>query len=212
MDLLAVILGQGESSRLVRSVRDQQRLVNSVSSYNQSFTWGEGFFSVEADVAIAPPKPGQPIEQIVKDGVAAAKAAINAEIQRIQKDGVTADELARAKRQTIAQVIYSAQTAEDMAERLAHDIIGMGDPDYLARYAKAIQSITADEIKAVANQYLVPQRAITLTLLPSASGDPPPPLKRVPDEVDAAKLKREPFDLDNSEILAAIRAREPNAG
>ncbi len=211
MDLLAVILGQGESSRLVRTVRDQQRLVNSVSSYNQSFTWGEGFFGVEADVAIAPPKADEPVEQIVKDGIAKAKAAILAEIARIQKDGVTADELARAKRQTIAQVIYSAQTAEDMAERLAHDIIGMGDPDYLAKYAKAIQGITADEVKAVANQYLNAQRSITLTLLPSASGDPPPPLKRLPDEVDAATLKREPFDLDNSEILTAINARGKQA-
>ena len=58
LDLLGVILGQGESSRLVQTVRDEKRLVNSVEAYNLSFGWGEGFFGVDAVVAV-PPDPAQ---------------------------------------------------------------------------------------------------------------------------------------------------------
>ena len=51
LDVLAIILGQGESSRLVRQLRDEQRLVNTISAFNLSMNWGEGFFSVDAEIA-----------------------------------------------------------------------------------------------------------------------------------------------------------------
>ena len=142
LDLLAVILGQGESSRLVQTVRDRDRLVTSISAYNLSFTWGAGFFATEAELFVKPPADGASPEDAVALAVKTTKAAILAEIERIKDKGVTAEELARAKRQTVSQVIFSAQTAEDIADRLARDVIGMGDPDYLTRYAKAVQDLT----------------------------------------------------------------------
>ncbi len=206
LDLLASILGQGESSRLVREVRDQQKLVNSIGAYNFSATWGEGFFGIDADIAIAPPAAGDDPQKLVDDAIAKARQAIVAQVERIQKDGVTADELARAKRRTIAQVVYSAQTAEDMADRLARDVIGTSDPDYLQKYAAAVQKVTAEDVQVAAVRFLVPQRTITLRLMPSQGG-PPPALTRPADEIDAATLVRQPFDLDNRVIVNQIRGR-----
>jgi zinc protease len=206
LDLLGSILGHGESSRLVRTVRDEQRLVNSISAYNFSVTWGEGYFGIDADVAVAPPAAGTDPGAAVDAAIAKARESILAEVERIKKDGVTPAELARAKRQTIAQVVFSAQTAEDMADRLARDVISTGDPDYLQRYAEAVQKVTADEIKAAASKFLVPQRTITLKLMPSA-GNPPPQLTRPKDDIDPKTLKPQPFDLDNRELIKLIRAR-----
>ena len=213
LDLLGSILGQGESSRLVRKVRDEQKLVNSVAAYNYSATWGEGFFGIDADVAVTPlPPERSPVspDEAINNAIAAARAAILAEVERIQKDGITPEELARAKRQTIAQVIYSAQTAEDMADRLARDVIGTSDPDYLQKYAESVQKLTADDIQLAAQKFLVPQRTITLKLTP-AQGGPPPQLTRPKDEVDPKTLAPQPFNLDNSEIIKLIRARGNDA-
>ncbi len=49
LDVLGVILGGGESSRLVHAVRDAG-LASGVSAYNASFPWGEGFFGIDANV------------------------------------------------------------------------------------------------------------------------------------------------------------------
>ncbi|MEX2213355.1 MAG: pitrilysin family protein [Phycisphaeraceae bacterium] len=211
MDLLGYILGQGESSRLVQTVRDKQRLVNSISAYNASFTWGEGYFGIEGDVDVQPPAAGQSMEKALDEAIKATRAAVIVEIQRIQRDGITAEELARAKRQTRSQVLMSAQTAEDMADRLATDVIGMGDPDYLAKYAKAVQDITPEEVQAVARVFLKPERMITITLMPSA-GQPPAPMQRPKDTVDPASLKQEPFNLDNSVVAAMVRSKVKAGG
>ena len=209
LDLLGSILGHGESSRLVRTVRDQQKLVNAIGAYNFSATWGEGFFGIDADVVVTPlapeVSPTSP-DQAINQSIDAARAAILAEVERVQKEGVTAEELARAKRQTIAQVVYSAQTAEDMADRMARDVIGMSDPDYLQKYAQAVQKVTAEELQVAAQKFLVPQRTITLRLTPSVGG-PPPALTRPENEVDPSTLASEPVNLDNSEIIKVIRAR-----
>ncbi len=208
LDLLGVILGQGESSRLVQTVRDRDRLVTSVSAYNLSFTWGAGFFATEAELMVPAAGAGQPTDaaqdQAIQLAVQKTKASIIAEIERIKDKGVTQEELDRAKRQTVAQVIFSAQTAEDMADRLARDVIGMGDPDYLKRYAKAVQALTVDDIRDAAAKYLVDQKTITLTLFPSG-GEKPLPLKK-PDDSNLPKVESEPVDLDNRVLIQKIVA------
>ncbi len=210
MDLLGVILGQGESSRLVRSIRDENRLVNSIDAYNLSFTWGEGFFGIDAVVAIPP----EPESDDLPDGswrdsrVNEAKDAILEQVERVRKEGVTAAELARAKRKTLAGVVMSNQTAQAMAGRLARDLIGTNDPDYLQRYVEAIQAISAQDVQRVAEKYLDPQRLISLTLEPAPPGQSPPPITRPQDPVNADDLDRQPVELDNSVIVAGLESSD----
>jgi zinc protease len=201
MDLLAVILGQGESSRLVKTVRDQQRIVNSIVSYNSSFAWGKGFFAVDADIALSP-KPGDDVKTLVDAAIEKANAAILTQIEKIKTAGVTPEELARAKRNTIAQVIGAAESAEDVADLIAGYTISMGDPDYLDRYAEAIKNITADQVKAAAKKYLISKKTIKLTLLPSPKK--PEMLARPSDPEGIKDLPRVPIDLDNSNLIDRI--------
>lgn len=191
LDLLANVLGEGESSRLTRSLRDEQRLVNTIDAYNASFSWGEGFFGIDAEAATADADLG------------ALMQAVLAEVRRVAEEGVAPDELARAKRQTLARVIYANQTAEGIAARLAHDVISTGDPDYLPRYAKAIQELTADDLQAAATRFLREDRLMRLTLLPLPAGGKPTELAR-PDEAAADTQAWRDVVLDNTVLLEKL--------
>jgi zinc protease len=214
LDLLATILGDGESSRLVRSVRDAKRLMNTVTSYNQSMHWGEGFFGIEGEVAVSrsqaiastQPAADKSSQDPIAIAVEAAKAAVLEQVALVRDNGVTEDELARAKRQITASHAYSTQTAHALAERLADDIIATGDPDYMARYVRSIQDVTPEQIKAAAKRFLTPERLLSLTLLPAPAGTRTPPLARPAQDVNPASLPQEPADIDNAPLAKRIAA------
>jgi zinc protease len=200
LDLLGGILGDGESSRLTRTIRDHQRLVNTIDAYNQSFTWGEGFFGVDAEAASA------------DTDLDALVAAILEQLTAIQNDGVTEEELARAKRKTLARVIYLNQSAEGIATRLARDVIGTGDPDYLPKYAQAIQELTAADVQAAAKRFIHEDRMIRVTLLPLPPGEKPTELVRPdePDNLDTSAWRK--VELDNTALLARLSESLGEAG
>lgn len=204
LDLLAVVLGQGESSRLARTVRDEQRLVNTASAYNLSFAWGEGFFGIDAEVAM--PRGNEVTPERVNAAMEAAREAMLAQVARIQSEGITEEELARAKRQVRAGVVYDAQTAHGAANRLARDVIGMGDPDYLGRYAEAVQSLTMGQIQQAAVEFLKPGRMIDITLMPRPADEPAQELAR-PEEAAVENAAIEPVNLDNGAVIDRMMLR-----
>ncbi|MFG0250819.1 MAG: M16 family metallopeptidase [Phycisphaeraceae bacterium JB051] len=197
LDLLGIILGQGESSRLVQTVRDQQQLVTNVSAFNLSFAWGEGFFGAGAEIADA----SDP------DAVAKVKAAILQQIDKVIAEGVTDEELARAKRKTIARVAYDGQSAHALADSVASNICGMADPDYDKHYAHAIQSITKDDLHKAAKAILDHSRLITVLLKPE-EGDKPAADVLVRNDADKdTTLPTEAIDLDNAGRLDEIKLK-----
>ncbi|HEX7008668.1 MAG TPA: pitrilysin family protein, partial [Phycisphaeraceae bacterium] len=206
LDLLGVILGQGESSRLVRTVRDQQGLVNNINAYNLSFPWGEGFFGIDSEVATPPAGADESsLSQQADSPIQAVKAAILEQVQRLRESPVSEAELARAKRQILADVLSSRQTAQGLASRLAGDLISTGDPDYLLKYARAVQALTPADLQDAAKRFLTPDRLITIELLPLAKGEQPQRLSRPQDTVDAEAFEQEPIQLDNTALVAELR-------
>ncbi len=214
LDLLMAILGQGESSRLVREVRDEQRLVNTIDAYNLSFPWGDGFVGVDAEVVIPPmPSSGEDDDNEITDQqwrvrqIGRVRRAVLEQVELLLTEGVAEQELARAKRKTMAAVVYNGQSAQALAGRLAGDLIGMKDPDYLRRYAEAVQAITADQLQQAAAKFLDPEKLIEITLLPQPPGEKPQELARPEDAPQAQPGQNTPIDLDNAAIIAAMSAR-----
>lgn len=193
LDLLGSILGQGESSRLVRTVRDELGVVTSISAYNLSFPWGRGFFGIDAELADA------------SADIEAVRAKILEQVERLRDEPVTDAELDRAKRKVMADAALRNQTVEGIAHRLASDTIGMGDPNYLARYADAIQKITPEQLQAAAKRFLTPDRLITVTLLPQEKGTQPQPLERPQDVEGADGFERVEVELDNRRVIAELK-------
>ena len=193
LDLLAVGLGGGESSRLVRTVRDEQRLVNTIGSYNLSMSWGEGFFAVDAEVAV-------PDGEDAQASIDRVESAILNEVERVRREGLKAEELARAQRQTKAQVVYGSQTAGALAGELASGLVDMHDPDYRLRYAEAVQKVTRRQVQDAARKFLDPDRLISVRLMPLPPDAEPPTLSRPADEENVAGVEMEAVDLDNAVI------------
>ena len=201
LDLLAVILGQGESSRLVRIVRDQHRAVNQIDAYNLSFHWGEGFFGIDAEIAKIVSDNGKQLPD--PEALTAAKQLVLEQVQHLRREGITTDELARAKRKIIADTVYGAQSVQGLAGRMASDLIGMGDPDYLHQYARQIRDISSDEVVAAADRFLSTNRMITITLMPGESGKKTTALTR-PDE-STRELPHAAVHLDNAALIEKLR-------
>ena len=218
LDLLGVILGQGESSRLVRDLRDQRGLVTSVAAYNLSFSWGEGFFGIDFQPAAFDVEIATPVESVHwQRRIEVVRDAVLKQLQRLRDEPVSDTELARAKRKSMARIVSSGQSAFDLGSRLARDTLGMHDPDYLLEYEKAIRGLTADDLRAAAQAILQEDELIRVTLLPLEAGEEPTPLTR-PDEPTADELagvERERVTLDNAamidDVTAALRGGDDRA-
>lgn len=199
LDLIAGVLGGGESSRLVRDLRDNRQLVTSIDAFNFSAHWGEGFFGVDYELT----EPG---------AADAVRNAIEAQLERLRTEPVTDQELARVKRQTLARVLSSGQSAEGVASSLAGYLISTADPDYLRRYAKAVQDLTAEDLMAAAQAIIDPALPSVAQLDPAAEGEEiafpsrPPEIERPADQVRVA------VDLDNHRLLSLLKANLAKPG
>ncbi|WP_432799833.1 M16 family metallopeptidase [Poriferisphaera sp. WC338] len=190
LDLLAIILGQGEASRLIQTVRDQDRLVTSIDAYNSSFNWGPGFFGVDAEIAS---------DQYTVDQV---KQAILDQVTLLRDQPVTDEELARAKRIVLSNVVQANQTAQGIASTLARDITGSSDPDYLPKYANAIQNMTVADLQKTAKRIMLDQRLITVLLKPAPKdAEKEEPAVEMVELEEKEGLVYEPIDLDNRVVV-----------
>lgn len=197
LDLLASILGGGESSRLVRELRDKG-LVTNIDAFNLSYPWGRGFFGIEMEWPEGVGFPRNMEEE------AAIYNPLFKQIERLRNEPVSQEELARAKRKVLAGVAAQGQSAEAVAARLASDVIGQADPDYMSKYADRVQAITPEQLQRAADRVLEWDKAFTVKLLPLGEAGTPTRLSR-PDapatQPGEAAAKWESIDLDNAALV-----------
>ncbi len=196
LDVLSMVLGQGESSRLNRGIRDEKQLATTISAYNSSSVWTEGYFAVTAE----------PRDRLAS--LDELKAEVLAEVAKLRDEPVSVAELDRAKRKVLADIAQNNQTAEGVASTLAWEVISLGEPGYLKRYAQAVQSLTPERLQAVAQKYLTDDRLITIQLLPREEGQAPDPAltKRQAPPIDPMTLERRGVVLDNDALIRRLNA------
>ncbi|HOW36560.1 MAG TPA: pitrilysin family protein [Candidatus Omnitrophota bacterium] len=153
LDVLSMIFGQGESSRLYREVLKKESLVYAISSGN--FTpMDQGLFEISC--------------VLDEKNVIRALAAIKEQIALIQEDGVSVRELKKAKRQVLSRYLSGRQTAAAIAEDAAINEAFIGDVDFSKKYVSAVSALTADDIKKVASKYLTDHHLTVAILRPKA--------------------------------------------
>jgi len=140
LDTLAQILGVGDSSRLVRDLREKQGLVSSIGAFSSTPNYNGGIFAVRAQM--------QPNAQ------SKVEAAIWNEIARIKSQGVSPQELHRAQRQIETAFVFGKSDVEDQAEQMAYDQMGTGNPEYSTQYVAKIKAVTGAQVQAMARKYL----------------------------------------------------------
>ena len=159
LELLNIILGQGESSRLNVAVvrRDKAAvaagaILNPVGSRN-----GPGVWIVFG---------------IVNSGVPADRldTLIGAQLDSIRANGITPAELEKAKNVLQSGFIANRETTLGKAEELHHYLTFHNSIDEINTDLDRLLAVTSDDVKRVANTYLAPGN---LTLLIVRAGAAP---------------------------------------
>lgn len=150
LDILSVILGQGRTSRLYSSLREEKTLVASVD------TWVlKGYFPSLFGVSAT----------MIPSNLTKVKDGILYEIDRIKKDGVSQQELILAKRKIMADIYSQGETIEKRAYSLGDNFLDTGNPYFLDDYIKKLEEIKPSEIIEIAKKYLMPNNMTVAILL-----------------------------------------------
>ena len=154
LDVLAYILGNGDSARLVRHIQEEQQLVYAIQASSYTPTYAEGTLAVSA--ALAP-------EQLPD-----AEAAILQELYRLREELVSPEELAKAKKQKLTDYVFERQTVEQQAHALGLDMLSTYDPNFSETYVRNIQQVTAEDIREVARLYLREETLVRAVVRPKS--------------------------------------------
>jgi zinc protease len=153
-DLLARILGGGESSRLFRDLVYDQQVASDVASWIDE-SEQPGLLSVWADVI-----PGKSPDLVIAriDSVAAA----------IARTGVSAEEVDKARNQALSGLARQLTTNNDRAISLLIAELLDGGYEKVFRMSKDYDRITAADVTRVARTALVPTNRTIGILIPKA--------------------------------------------
>ena len=158
IQLLATILGQGESSRLNKAVVRDQKL------------------AAAAFVFANPAGPRRGPGVLLTLGIAnqgvvvdSLEAGIIAQYTRLMSEGISDAELTKAKNSYRTQLITQQQQALYKAEALQQANLFLGDADAVNTNWKRYLAVTQDDIRRVASRYLRPDNSLVLLITPEAA-------------------------------------------
>jgi len=154
LDVLAVLLGSGRSSRLYQQVRERQGLVHHADAwtYNPGST---GLFGMSA--------------MVDADKFTAARDAMLAEIEKIKSMSVSADEVKKAVKQFISATLATRKTMEGQANDLGGSWLAANNLTFSERYLAAVKRVSHADVQRVAREYLTAENRTLYALLPNGT-------------------------------------------
>ena len=158
LELLDLILGQGESSRLNVSVVRRDKAAVATGSLLNPFGSRNG--------------PGVWVTYgIVNQGVTADRidSLLAAQLDTIRANGVTAAELEKAKNLLRSGFIANRETTMGKAEELHHYLTFHNSIDEINTDLERVLAVTTDDLKRVANTYLDPKN-LTVVVVRAGAG------------------------------------------
>jgi zinc protease len=151
MQVLANVLGAGQSSRMYQHLVKDKQLATSILVQPDTRR-GPSSFYIDAM-----PRPAVKIEDL--------EQAIDAEIEAVRRDGITGRDLEKARAQIRRSQIQRRQTDLVEAIWIGTYTVYFDDPNLINTMLDKYNAVTADQVKQAALKYLVPtERAVVLTL------------------------------------------------
>jgi zinc protease len=154
VDLLTSILAGSDSARLTRRLRDEEKLVSSITM-NYAALMGGGIASLRAELE-------------AKD-LARVEAIILEEIARMQESGPTEDERQLAVTRFEAQHAFDTETSEGLARAYA-----IAETTWTLeaelRYVERLGQVTREQIRDAARTYLSRASYAQLAFVPRKAG------------------------------------------
>ena len=187
LDALAHALGGGESSLLWERLRNQQKLVHYIDCRNWN-PGGRGLFWISY---VCDSEQQSEVE-----------SAIHALIREVCETGFPESVVEKARRQALSGEINGRKTMSGQASRLGMGEVVIGDIYYSRRYLKRLQSVTPQDLQAVAGMYLVEEGMSAVTL------GPKPDAAAAESESIAEVLALDPFELVEFKTGARLLLQE----
>ena len=154
LDVLAMLAGQGETSRLFRQVKRDARLVNEISSYSYTPV-DPGLFGVGMTL------PGEKVRPALTESLRA--------LAQLATAPPTEEELATIKALVESEAVYARETVQGLARKLGHYETTLGGYEAEEKYHARVAALTPDAVWQVAQRYLDFDTAVVTGLLPAGA-------------------------------------------
>ena len=155
LEVLADILGGGQSARLYRALVVDRELATSAGAYYDPDAVDQTTF-------------GLVVRGRNGGDIAAIEAATDEELRRIVTDGVSADEVARAIQRMQASAVFGRDSLSNGARVFGQVLTTGGTVEDVEAWPDRIAAVTAAQVNAAARAILRPERSATGLLLPPA--------------------------------------------
>jgi predicted Zn-dependent peptidase len=154
-DMMASILSDGRTSRLYKSLIQEQQLALNA----QGFSGFPGNKYPNLMLFYALTAPGHTVEEVAQ--------ALHHEIERLTSEPVSDLELERAKTKARADLLRSLDSNSGMASLLVEYQVKTGSWQNLFKQLESIESVTSADIQRIAQATFVPENRTTGRLLPT---------------------------------------------
>jgi zinc protease len=156
LNVLALILGNGDSSLLWKSIREKARLVHAIDVTS----WAPGeqglfYLSLVCDA----------------DQRDLALNAVHRELSKISTKGFTASQVSKAIRQMVVGEINGRKTVSGQASRLGVAEVVAGDLQFSQSYFKRLRQVTPAALRRVLKTYVLDGTPTTVSLSPKPEDD-----------------------------------------
>lgn len=141
LEVLGLVLGQGESSRLVQAARIQKHVANSIGS-------GVYILKDTSMLILSASLADENLEELT--GIVAA------ELKKIIAEGPTTDELKKAIVNFEAEEFFSLETVDGLARKVGHFNDLLHDPLHFKKFMADVRKVTTKQVAEVAKKYFDP--------------------------------------------------------
>ncbi|MCC7008578.1 MAG: insulinase family protein [Acidobacteria bacterium] len=154
LHILAKILSDGDSSRLYRSLVYQKQVALAAFGEAKLIEHPNLFY------AVAIVQTGHRPEDVLRE--------LQGEIDKVKEAGVTAEELARAKRQFARDYILGRESVRQKALHLGHAVVIHDDIRTADQEFDLFQDVTLEDVQRVARTYFTADSRLLMTVMPGA--------------------------------------------
>jgi len=177
LDLLATILGEGNSSRLYTQLRERKNLIYSVSCFNYTLK-EEGFFGIF--ITGEDKDRYKVIEEIKK------------EIEKIKRFSVSSREFNKAKNILLKQFYFDHEKVESQTHNIATGEFFAQEPEFYSLYMERIKKLDKKELQKVAQKYFDFEKMVVVCLRPEENREKKEGVNeriKVDEEVEKVELE-----------------------
>lgn len=173
LDVLANIVGSGRSSRLVKKIKEEKKLVHEIDAWSITAK-DPGVFGFSATF--------EPTNE------AAVISAIQEEVDGWAAGGFSNEELEKAKRAVLVGELGGLQTMNGQAYSYGSGEFYAADPSFSERYLENIQGVDAGKLKDAVQRYLSSANRTLVVLSPKASAETASPTQPAAARTNVQKV------------------------